>query len=164
MFNLNPLHTPESPASPAWRCALAWVGRAVRGLEALQPLALLLARWHVGLVFFRSGLVKLEDWDTTLALFESEYAVPLLPPHVAAVAGTLGEVMLPLLLFVGVAGRFGAAGLSVVNVVAVLSLPDMPEPARQLHVYWGSLLAALVLWGPGAWSVDGWLRRRGGLG
>jgi putative oxidoreductase len=50
-----------------------------------------------------------------------------------------------------------ALGLSVVNVVAVLSVPEMPEPAFMLHVFWGSLLAGLVLWGPGRWSVDGWL-------
>ena len=137
--------------------------RRVTGwLECLQPLALLLARWHVGLVFFRSGLTKLEDWSTTLALFESEYAVPLLPPEVAAVAGTTGETLLPLLLFAGLGGRFAAAGLSVVNVVAVLSLPDMPEPAFQLHVFWGCLLLAVLLWGPGRWSVDGWWRQRRG--
>mgnify|MGYP000896389305 CR=1 FL=1 len=27
--------------------------------------------------------------------------------------------------------------------------------ALQQHVFWGSLLAGLVLWGPGRWSVDG---------
>jgi hypothetical protein len=26
--------------------------------------------------------------------------------------------------------------------------------ALQLHVFWGSLLAGLVLWGPGRWSLD----------
>lgn len=143
------------------RC-LAAVRAAVLGLERLQPLALLLARWHVGLVFFRSGLTKIQDWETTLLLFESEYAVPLLPPELAAVLGTAGELLLPLLLFVGLAGRFGAAGLSVVNVVAVLSLPEMPQAAFQLHVFWGSLLLAVLLWGPGRWSMDGILRRRQG--
>jgi putative oxidoreductase len=39
-------------------------------------------------------------------------------------------------------------------VVAVLSLPDMPEAAFNLHLYWGSLLLGLLLWGPGRWSVD----------
>jgi putative oxidoreductase len=150
----------------AWCQRGLWLetqGRRLIGwLEHLQPLALLLARWHVGLVFFRSGLTKLEDWESTLALFEQEYAVPLLPPDIAAVAGTMGEMLLPLLLFVGLGGRFGAAGLSVVNVVAVLSLADMPEPAFQLHVFWGCLLLAVLLWGPGRWSVDGWWRQRRG--
>ena len=55
-----------------------------------------------------------------------------------------------------------ALGLSAVNVVAVLSLPDMPDAAFQLHVFWGSLLAALAIYGPGRWSVDCWLHRRWG--
>jgi putative oxidoreductase len=47
----------------------------------LQPLALLAARLYVAQVFFLSGLTKLRDWDTTLALFADEYHVPLLPPN-----------------------------------------------------------------------------------
>jgi putative oxidoreductase len=80
------------------------------------------------------------------------------------VAGTTGELVLPVLLVFGLAGRFAAAGLSVVNLVAVLSLAEIAEAALQGHMFWGSLLAALLLWGPGRWSLDRWavpvLRRR----
>lgn len=133
--------------------ARAWL-RATGWLEALQPLALLTARLYVARVFFLSGLTKLRDWDITLALFADEYQVPLLSPEVAAVAGTAGELVLPVLLALGLAGRFGALGLFVLNIVAVLSLAEIPEAALQQHVFWGSLLAGLVLWGPGKWSVD----------
>lgn len=133
--------------------ARAWL-RAVGWLEALQPPALLAARLYVAQVFFLSGLTKIRDWEITLALFSDEYQVPLLPPEVAAVAGTAGELVLPVLLAVGLAGRFGAMGLFVLNIVAVLSLAEIAEPALQLHVFWGSLLAGLMLWGPGKWSVD----------
>ena len=137
---------------PAWR-------RLTGLLEGLQPLAQLAARLYVAAAFFRSGLTKLADWDITLALFQDEYHVPLLPPEVAAVAGTAGELGLPVLLVLGLGGRLAALGLSAVNVVAVLSLPDMPDAAFQLHVFWGSLLALLVLWGPGHWSLDRLFRR-----
>jgi putative oxidoreductase len=128
--------------------------QVVRLLESLQPLAQLAARLFVAQVFFLSGLTKLRDWDITVALFTDEYHVPLLPPEVAAVMGAGGELLLPVLLTLGLGGRLAAAGLSVVNVVAVLSLPDMPEAAFNLHLYWGSLLLGLLLWGPGRWSVD----------
>ena len=137
-------------------------GRVIQALEALQPLALLAARLHVAKVFFFSGLTKLRDWDITLALFADEYHVPLLPPEVAAVAGTFGETVLPVLLVLGLAGRFASAGLSVVNLVAVLSLAEIADAALQQHVFWGSLLLGLVLWGPGRLSVDAWLSRRAG--
>lgn len=140
----------------AWR---AWSGM-VRGLEALQPLAQLAARIYVARVFFLSGLTKLRDWDTTLLLFREEYRVPLLSPEWAAVAGTLGETVLPVLLVLGLGGRVAAAGLFVVNAVAVISLPEIAEAAWQQHLFWGCLLAGLVLWGPGRWSADAWLRRR----
>ncbi|MBX3627851.1 MAG: DoxX family protein [Rhizobacter sp.] len=134
--------------------------RFVAALEALQPAAQLGARLYVAQVFFMSGLTKIHDWDTTLALFADEYKVPLLPPPVAAVMGTAGELVLPVLLLLGLGGRFAALGLSVVNAVAVLSLTEIAPAALQQHVFWGSLLLALVLWGPGKWSLDSLLAPR----
>lgn len=138
--------------------------RAIDVLKALQPLALLAARVYVASVFFRSGLTKLRDWDTTLSLFTYEYHVPLLSPELAAALGTGGELVLPVLLVLGLFGRFAAAGLTVVNVVAVISLMEIAEAALLGHVFWGSLLMAVLLWGPGAISVDRFavpaLRRR----
>lgn len=143
-----------------WNAAEA----AVERLDRLQDLALLAARAYVAEVFFRSGLTKLRDWDTTLALFNDEYHVPLLDPAVAAVLGAAGEVALPVLLVLGLAGRFAAAGLSVVNAVAVLSLAEIAPAALQGHVLWGCLLAGVVVFGPGRWSADRlvapWLRAR----
>ena len=134
--------------------------RAIAALETMQPLAQLAARLYVAQVFFASGLTKLRDWETTLALFENEYRVPLLPPALAAVLGTAGELVLPVLLALGLAGRFAAAGLVIVNAVAVLSLAEIAPAALQQHVFWGSLLLALVLWGPGRWALDRWIAPR----
>ena len=134
--------------------------RVTQLLEALQPLALLAARLYVAKVFFLSGLTKLRDWDTTLALFENEYQVPVLSPAVAAALGTAGEIALPVLLVLGLATRFGAFGLFVVNLVAVLSLPEVTDAALQQHVFRGSLLVGLVLWWPGRWSLDHALVKR----
>jgi len=131
-----------------------------RLLDAAQPLGALLARLYIAQVFFLSGLTKIRDWDTTLLLFTEEYHVPLLPPAMAAVMGTVGELALPVLLVLGLAGRFSALGLSVVNVVAVLSLSEIAPAAFQQHLTWGALLAALALFGPGRWSLDHWLGGR----
>ena len=130
--------------------------RALRALEGLQPVALLAARLYVAKVFLLSGLTKVRDWDTTLALFMDEYHVPLLPPELAAWFGTGAELLLPILLLLGLGSRMAAIGLFVLNVVAVLSLGDVSEAALQQHVFWGSLLIGLVLWGPGRFSVDDW--------
>ena len=130
-----------------------------RLLVALQPLAALAARVYVAQVFFLSGLTKLRDWGTTVALFTDEYKVPLLSPTVAAVLGTAGELVLPVLLVLGLVGRFSAIGLFVVNAVAVIALSEIAPAALQQHILWGALLAALAIYGMGPWSVDRWLKR-----
>jgi putative oxidoreductase len=146
------------------RGVIALACRAIAWLEQLQPLAQLAARLFVGEVFFASGLTKLRDWETTLALFTDEYRVPLLSPPAAALLGTAGELVLPVLLALGLSGRFAALGLSVVNVVAVISLAEIPPAALSQHYLWGALLLLLMLWGPGRWSLDALLMRRvGGL-
>lgn len=127
----------------------------------LQSLALLAARLYVAQVFFMSGLTKLRDWSSTLALFNDIYQVPLLPPALAAYLGTTGELVLPVLLVLGLATRFAAAGLFVVNLMAVLSLmaDDLTPAAQAQHTLWGVLALAIALWGAGRWSVDRVLTR-----
>lgn len=131
-----------------------------RLLDRLQSPAALLARLYLAQVFFLSGLTKLRDWDTTLLLFTEEYHVPLLSPAVAAFMGTAGELLLPALLLPGLLTRFAALGLFVVNAVAVLSLPEIAPAALQQHILWGTLAAALAIFGPRGWSVDAWLEKR----
>ena len=120
-------------------------------------------RLYMADVFFRSGLVKIRNWDGTRYLFENEYRVPLLPPELAAWLGTFGELFFPPLLALGLAARFAALSLSVVNVVAVVSFWHVlggNEAARMSHFYWGLLLLVTLCHGPGTLSLDYWLRKR----
>jgi putative oxidoreductase len=135
--------------------------------DNLQALLLLAARLYVGTIFFRSGLLKIADWGSTLVLFREVYHVPILPPALAAGVGTFGELVFPVLIVLGLAGRLGAAGQFVVNVMAVVSYPDLfgfECPAGiNAHYYWGSILLALVAFGPGRISLDALILRRLGL-
>ncbi len=123
-------------------------------LRVMQDLLLLGARLFVAKAFFLSGLTKLRDWDITLALFQDEYKVPLLSPELAAYLGTGGELVLPVLLALGLGGRFAALGLSVLNVVAVLSLSEIAPAALLQHELWGVMLLGVALWGAGRLSAD----------
>lgn len=147
-----------------------WMRRGLavaRGVDGLQPLLLLAARLYVGLIFFRAGWLKIADWSSTLALFRDTYKVPLLPPELAAYAGTFGELFFPVLLVLGLAGRLGAAGLFAVNVMAVASYLELfgfECPAGiNAHYYWGSILLLLMVFGPGKISIDELMRRRLGF-
>ena len=144
---------PTTPIQHATHTLSQWVALGAH-LDLLQPAAALLARLYVAQAFFWAGLTKLRDWETTLFLFTDEYKVPLLPPAVAAFMGTGGELVLPVLLALGLGGRFAALGLSVMNVVAVISLSEIAPAALQQHVLWGALLAGVAIYGPGSWSLD----------
>jgi putative oxidoreductase len=115
--------------------------------------------------FLKSGWLKLAHWDVTLELFHSEYQVPLLPPTFAAVVGTMGELLFPTLLVLGLLTRVGALGLFAVNALAVISYwhvlgSEGYEAALAQHVLWGFMLAVLAVCGGGALTLDQKLGRR----
>jgi putative oxidoreductase len=119
--------------------------------------ALLGARLYVAWVFFKSGLVKIKDMENTILLFEYEYVVPVLDPTTAAYLATAGELILPVLLAFGLFARKAAVGLFIVNYVAVISLEDIPAAAYNLHVVWGLMLLAVIIWGAEKLSADKFL-------
>lgn len=142
------------------------LGRYDQALNDWAGSAMSLAiRLYVGWQFFKSGLIKISDWSSTLALFRDEYQVPLLPPETAALLGTAGELTFPILLFVGLLSRPAALGLFAVNLMAVISYPQLFKfecPAGlQDHFYWGALLLVLVAFGPGRLALDYWIARIG---
>jgi len=137
-----------------------WIEPAVQLARRAEPwgqsLALLAARLYLLDVFFRSGLTKLQDWESTLFLFAEEYHVPILPPELAAWLGTGGELVFPVLLAVGLLSRPAALGVFFLNAVAAYSYPDISAAGMKDHVLWGVLSLALVLFGPGRLALDAW--------
>ncbi len=134
--------------------AASFAGRALP-----LPLLLLVQRLGTAAVFFQSGRTKVEGWftvpETTVELFRSEYALPLLPPDVAAYAAAGGEHLFPILLLLGLLTRVSAAGLLAMTlVIQVFVYPD----AWPTHLSWAGLLLPLIALGGGRWSLDQLLR------
>ena len=100
---------------------LVAIDRISAFIKYLEPLFALGVRLWVGMVFVQSGWLKLTSFENTLWLFTEEYRVPILPPAVAAVAGTGGELAFGVLVMLGLAGRLSALGLSAVNAMAVVA-------------------------------------------
>jgi putative oxidoreductase len=138
---------------------------ANRGLGSLHSAFALATRIYVSWVFLKSGWLKLSAWDQTISLFQDEYRVPLLPPVLAAIAGTAGELVFPILLILGLAGRLSALGLFAVNALAVISyahvlLQEGFEAAIGQHYLWGFMLLMLSIYGPGDYALDRLLRSK----
>jgi len=153
----------NSIASPLPQRAARLYAGGTHLINKLQPLFALALRLYVARVFFASGLIKLENWAGTLALFENEFRVPVLSPQLAAVLGTGAEIGLPVLLALGLGTRATAAALFVFNVVAVISYPDLSDAGLKDHVLWGALLLVTFVYGPGKLALDAWLARRYGV-
>lgn len=128
--------------------------------ERLVPVLDIALRIWIARVFFLSGLTKIQTWDSTLMLFEYEYAVPVIPFELAAYMATAGELILPVLIVLGLFTRFGLAGLFVLNLVAAISYPDISPAGIQQHTMWGLMMIVLLVHGPKLVSVDRWLDKK----
>lgn len=128
---------------------------------SFMTLFLLFIRLYVAWIFFRAGLLKLDNWSATEYLFQYEYQVPLLPWELAAYLAVVTELVVPLFIATGLLTRLAALVLFGFNAVAVIAYPTLWSAGFELfskgamdHQIWGLMLLVLVLVGAGRWSLD----------
>jgi putative oxidoreductase len=153
---------PQAPARPA-AAPMRLIARLIEALERVSydTLVATPARLFVATTFFLSGRTKVEGVltlkPTTFYLFTYEYALPVIPPALAAHLATYAEHLFPLLLVIGLAARLSAAALLVMTlVIQIFVYPG----AWATHLLWASALAFIIFRGPGALSLDHLIRRR----
>lgn len=133
----------------------ALIGRATALAGRIPDSALsLIARIGIAGVFWRSGQTKVNGFevtDSTYYLFREEYALPVIPPEIAANLAALGEHLFPVLLIIGLATRFSAlALLGMTLVIQIFVYPgSWPD-----HAVWAAALLVILARGPGAISLD----------
>lgn len=142
---------------------IALYTRAAGWARALLPdsLLLLVARFGIAAIFFLSGRTKvtgfLDITDSAYYLFETDYKLPFIPPHIAAHLATYSEHLFPVLLVLGLGTRFAAlALLGMTTVIEVFVYPD----AWPTHLSWAGLLLPLIAQGGGKLSLDYLIGRR----
>lgn len=155
-------------------CRLVSIGACkVRLTEKyVLPLALLWARVHMALIFWRSGQTKIANLDTAVTLFEYEYlpkwaenskdvfgldlSWTLPKAEIAAPLSAYAELGLPVLLALGLAGRVSAFGLIVMTATIELFI----YPGTTEHYHWMTILFLLMATGPGKISIDHFIRQK----
>ena len=150
--------TTQAAAEPNWRWPFDRLAEKASALLN-QSVLLMIQRLGIAAVFFQSGRTKVEGLftipDTTVELFRSEYALPLLPPELAAYLAAGAEHLFPLLLVLGLFTRLSAAGLLAMTlVIQVFVYPD----AWPTHLSWVGLILPLIALGGGRLSLDRLLR------
>ena len=133
------------------------IGRVIRWLDGVPySLPAIPLRIAVATVFWNSGMTKLANWDTAVALFADEYHVPLLPPELAAYMAATIELTTPVLLVLGLATR--PAALVLLGMTTVIEVFVYPQ-AWPTHIQWAAMLLVLLCRGPGKFSLDHLMRR-----
>ena len=129
--------------------------RARNRLESVPYTLLALPlRLAVATGFWNSGMTKLANWDTAVALFTDEYHLPLLPPELAATMAASIELSTPVLLVLGLLTRPAAAVLLGMTAIIEIFVYPLAWPT---HIQWAAMLLVLLCRGPGALSLDHWL-------
>lgn len=133
----------------------------IRTFEKIpEDVVAIMARFAVGLVFFKSGLTKIEGFSikpSTFFLFENEYSVPFMPPVLSAYVGTISELVLPILLWIGLGTRLSATFL--LGMTAIIQIFNYPN-AYGVHALWAVGLLYLMVKGPGVLSADHFIRKK----
>ena len=141
-------------AAPIWRAPFDLFASAAASLLPMSLLSLV-QRLGIAAVFFLSGRTKVDGLltvnDSAFELFRYEYALPIVPPELAAYAATYSEHLFPLLLVFGLFTRFAATALLVMTlVIQIFVYPD----AWPTHLSWAGLLLPLIALGGGKLSLD----------
>jgi len=133
-----------------------WINYLSKRMTRLpEDVIALVMRLGVAAIFFTSARTKVDGLlhitDGTYVLFETEYALPLIPPHIAAVAATWAEHVFSVLLVLGLFTRYSALVFLVMTaVIEIFVYPD----AWPTHLSWAGLLIYLIARGGGAFSLD----------
>jgi len=165
---MTPTDTFASPAPALARFGL--VGRLVGLPERVvshlgapvRDLSLAGLRVALAVPFFFSGLTKWDGFgrlsagaiylfteEFRLHLFGAEIPYPL-PSLTAALAGS-AEIVLPILVVLGLATRWAAAGLLAMTAIVQLTVPD---GWANFHLPWAAMALALIVFGAGRASLD----------
>lgn len=123
-------------------------------MEKLSFIPLFGLRLWIANIFWKSGLTKIADWETTISLFEEEYKVPFISTELAAYLATGVELGAPILLLIGLGSRFSAAALLVVTLII-----ECTYMSFEIHKIWALVSLIIIFQGPGVFSVDYLIRK-----
>ncbi len=148
---------------------LTLADRAENLIAALVPesLASLILRIALAVPFFKSGLTKWDGFlqisstpeflfteEFKLHVFGAVYDYPF--PKLMAWGSSLGEIILPVLLVLGLGTRLAALLLLIMTALIQLTVPD---GWANFHLPWAAMAVAIIVIGPGKLSLDCTLRK-----
>jgi putative oxidoreductase len=128
-------------------------------------LASLVLRFGIAIPFWKSGLTKWDSFgvlsETPPLLFENEFMLHILGqeysfpfPTFMAYASSIGEIVLPILVVLGLFTRFAALGLVLMTVIIQLTFPE----AWPIHITWAAMALGVIYLGGSKLSLDRFIK------
>lgn len=132
-------------------------------LNTLIPIGDLIARIWVAQIFLLDAWFKLQNWPSTIRLFNNHY---IISSEFSAGLALAAEIILPILLIIGFGGRIMILLFFLFNLISMYTYnfiwtPDGLSNYNQ-QMAWAMVLMLLMLHGPGLFSVDHWLHKHHG--
>ena len=106
--------------------------------------------------FDLSVVLPMQVRAETISNFVAQYGALPVPPMLAAYVVSYAEFILPIMLLIGFGTRFAALALLVMT--GAIDFYVMPQALWVDHIYWGAILLVLLSRGPGALSIDHFIK------
>ena len=95
------------------------------------------------------------NWHLIEFLFQYEHPVPFLHYKVAAVMGTTGELVFPIMILLGLGTRLGALGLLMMSIII-----EVTYLHNITHIMWIVMSMYLFLYSSGKVGFDHFIMKR----
>lgn len=124
----------------------------------VASLIILAGRIYLAIPFWNAGNARITNWDSQFFLFEQVHPLPILGPETSAYITTGAELALPVLLVLGLLGRWAGLGLAVMAFTIYFII------GGSFAIFWEQwpwMIVGLLIFilGPGRLSVDYAIRR-----
>ena len=125
----------------------------------LSAIVMLGIRLYIARIFYNTGIVRVNSWDSQEFLFMEIHPVPYLAPSLAAPITTFGEIALAVAFAFGFLGRLSGLGLLIMAMVIQFVVAQTPQGidngiGNNVHYLWMLLCLIVAVNGPGKLSVD----------
>lgn len=125
----------------------------------------LVLRLGIAVPFWKSGLTKWDGFgvlsETPVLLFENEFVLHVFGqeysypfPLFMAYASSIGEIVLPILVVLGLFTRFAALGLLLMTLIIQLTFPE----GWPIHLTWAAMALGVIYLGGSKLAVDRFIK------
>ncbi len=120
----------------------------------ISHILLFIFRILVSLTFFQIGVESLDDIDSSIFLFRSNYYIATINPALAVYGAVFFEILCSIMLIIGAFARIASFGLVIITLaIQYLIITD------GYYLHWLVMLLTILTFGPGKITLSNLLKK-----